>query len=135
MKVDLSESECSTSAPTKENIEPISVKTSGNPFFGLGLSWISFLYFKEIHFVAEEESIAFVDMEHSYCLPRSNSQEDVETEKPSLVSGFMDHDYASSPLSPPPVQTTPSKKTPLKDRNRIVNHHKVHEKDYIAEKK
>lgn len=73
-------------------------------------------------------------MEHSYCLPRSNSQEDVEAEKPSAVPNFMDHDYASSPLSPPPVQV-PSKKTPLKDRNRIVNHHKGHEKDYIPEKK
>ncbi|XP_065201420.1 histone-lysine N-methyltransferase SETD1 isoform X2 [Planococcus citri] len=111
IKIDSSKSESSPITPIKENIEPLSAKAP-----------------------AEEESVAFVDMEHSYCLPRSNSQENVEAEKVSTVPSFMDHDYASSPLSPPPVQT-PSKKTPLKDRNRILNHHKVHEKDYIPEKK
>lgn len=76
--------------------------------------------------VVEEESTAFVDMEHSYCLPRSNSQENVD-EKPTAVTpkNYLDHDYASSPLSP--VKPQSPKKTPLKDRNRIVNNHKIDE--------
>lgn len=82
----------------------------------------------------EEDNTVFVDVEHSYCLPRSNSQESVETEKTPAVPSCLDHDYASSPLSPP-SQPPPAKKTPLKDRNRIVNHHKVNEKDYVVEKK
>lgn len=73
-------------------------------------------------------------MEHSYCIPRTTSQESVEAEKSAAVPNYLDHDYASSPLSPPSQQPTP-KKTPLKDRNRIVNHHKLNEKEYVIEKK
>lgn len=78
-----------------------------------------------------------MDMEHSYCLPRANSQESEEPEKqPTSVPSYMDHDYASSPLSPPSAQPpVTSKKTPLKDRNRIANHHVADDKEYLVEKK
>lgn len=68
-------------------------------------------------------------MEHSYCLPRSNSQENVDEKL--AVTNYLDHDYASSPLSPVKLQSP--KKTPLKDRNRIVNNHKTD--DICREKK
>lgn len=75
--------------------------------------------------IVEEDGSVFVDMEHSYCLPRSNSQESVDDTL--SIPNRLDHDYASSPMSPPPKP--PSLKTPLKDRNRIVDRHKV-KKDF-----
>jgi hypothetical protein len=64
-------------------------------------------------------------MEHSYCLPRSDDTENQENreEEKITASSYLDHDYAGSPYSPVKPQPSP-KKTPLKDRNRIVNNRK-----------
>lgn len=89
------------------------------------------LSFKFFWLLGEEDGSVFVDVEHSYCLPLSNSQESIDEK--FAVSNYLDHDYASSPMSPPPKPPSP-KKTPLKDRNRIVDRHKI-DKNYIVEKK
>ncbi len=70
-----------------------------------------------------------MDMEHSYCLPRTNSQESVDEKVPA--TNYLDHDYASSPVSPP--KSVSPKKKPLKDQNRIIDRHKV--KNEFKEKK
>lgn len=66
----------------------------------------------------DEEAPVFVD--HSYCLPLPSCQESVDEKMSELNK--IDHDYASSPMSPSKV-TSPPKKTPLKDQNHIVEQH------------
>lgn len=80
-------------------------------------------------FSKEENNLAFVSMEHSYCLPRSEdieNQENIEEEK-ITASSYLDHDYAGK-------QEPSPKKTPLKDRNRIVNNRKQ-DSDLVIGKK
>lgn len=81
-------------------------------------------------------------MEHSYCLPLSGNdqnqeniedQENINKEEKITASSYLDHDYAGSPYSPVKQQPSP-KKTPLKDRNRIVNNRKQ-DSDHILAKK
>lgn len=82
------------------------------------------------HSSGTEEAPVFVDVDHSYCLPLPSCQDSVD-EKISELNK-VDHDYASSPMSPSKV-ATPLKKTPLKDQNHIVGQHSS--KKDITEKK
>lgn len=101
---------------------------------------LSFLYYLTHVVCAGDNGLAFVSMEHSYCLPHSENienQENIEDrgkieEEKITASSYLDHDYAGSPYSPIVQQPSP-KKAPLKDRNRIVNNRKQ-DRDLAAKK-